>query len=274
MPRSPQLLVRSNARVLKFSFTSSSGKPTSFNYEETKSEPNKNVGDTIPKFNHNLSISSLESCSVHDNDNVSSQNLEKLESTDSTQIESHTGQPKLDDLCFYTCCERYPCYEAVVELSQCPNKMNQQLDNQHPTVAERTEEKKEIDFFLSQNSSIHDPREDINLLHEDGDESETGSDISDDTMRSDTFTCCKNDTCKKEDIVVLNICPNGSKSGCVPVLSPMTDEKEYKIKDLTNFLGMKDGVRFWSVSTIEEPKMMKKVSRSFKRSIKKSLSLK
>ena len=265
---SSQLLVRS------FSFTFSSRKSTSFNFEETISKPTKNVADTIPKCNHNLSISSLESSPVHDNDNFSGQILEKLESTDSTQIEFYTRKLKLDDLCFYTCCERYPCYEAAVELSQCPNKMNQQLDNQHPTVAESTEERKEIHFFLSRNSSIHDPREDINLLHEDGDESETGSDISDDTMRSETFTCCKNDTCKKEDIVVLNMCPNGSKSGCFPVLSPMTDEKEYKIKDLTNFLGMKDGVRFWSVSTIEEPKMMKKVSRSFKRSIKKSLSLK
>ena len=82
--------------------------------------------------------------------------------------------------------------------------MNQQLDNQHPTVAERTEERKEVHFFLSQNSSIHDPRDDINLLHEDGDESEMGSDISDDTMRSETFTCCNNDACKKEDIVILN----------------------------------------------------------------------
>ena len=259
---SPQLLVRS------FFFTFSSGKTTSFNFEETISKPTKNVADTIPKCNQNLSISSLESSPVHDNENLSSENLEKLETTDTTQIEFYTSQLKLDDLCFYTCCERYPCYEAVVELSQCPNKMNQQLDNQHPTVAERTEERKEIQSFLSQDSSIHDPREDINLLHEDGDESETGSDISDDTMRSDTFTCCKNDTCKKEDIVVLNICPNGSKSGCVPVLSPMTDEKEYKIKDLTNFLGMKDGVRCWSVSTIEEPKQMKKFSRSFKRIIK------
>ena len=259
---SPQLLVRS------FSFNFSSGKSTSFNFEETISKPTKNVADTIPKCNHNLSISSLESSPVHDNENLSSQNLEKLESTDTTQIEFYTSQLKLDDLCFYTCCERYPCYEAVVELSQCPNKMNQQLDNQHPTVAERTEERKEVHFFLSQNSSIHDPREDINLLHEDGDESETGSDISDDTMRSETFTCCNNDTCKKEDIVVLNICPNGSKSGCFPILSPMTDEKEYKIKDLTNFLGMKDGVRYSSVSTIEEPKLMRKFSRSFKRSIK------
>ena len=260
---SPQLLVRS------FSFTFSSGKSTSFNFEETISKPTKNVADTIPKCNQNLSISSLESSPVHDNENLSSQNLEKLERTDTTQIEFYTSQLKLDDLCFYTCCERYPCYEHVVELSQCPNKMNQEFDNQRSCVGERTEERKENHFYLSRDSSIHDPREDLNMLHEDSDESETGSEESDDTMPSETFTCCKNDMCKKEDIVILNMCPNGTKSECSPVLlSPMTDEKEYKIKDLTHYLGMKDGVRYSSVSTMDEPKLIKKFSRSFKRSKK------
>ena len=65
------------------------------------------------------------------------------------------------------------------------------------------------------------------------------------------------------------MCPNGRKLTCNAELSPLNDEKEYKIKDLTNYLGMKDDVRYSSV-TDEEPTLIKKFSRSLKRNKKQT----
>ena len=53
------------------------------------------------------------------------------------------------------------------------------------------------------------------------------------------YTCCENEACG-EEAVILKQCPNQSR--CQRVEIPFIEETEYKIKDLTNYLGMKDGV--------------------------------
>ena len=53
------------------------------------------------------------------------------------------------------------------------------------------------------------------------------------------YTCCENESCA-EEAVILNQCPKEIKSQKDE--SHFAEETEYKIKDLTNYLGMKDGV--------------------------------
>ena len=53
------------------------------------------------------------------------------------------------------------------------------------------------------------------------------------------YTCCENEACG-EEAVILNRCPNQIK--CQRPETSFVEETEYKIKDLTNYLGMKDGV--------------------------------
>ena len=58
-----------------------------------------------------------------------------------------------------------------------------------------------------------------------------------------SYTCCENESCM-EEAISLKWCPNEtrSQSSQVPsVHSPFEEPSEFKIKDLTNYLGMKDG---------------------------------
>ena len=120
-------------------------------------------------------------------------------------------------------------------------------------------------FKANKDNSLRDSS--IKVLEECTTTESEESDESDLSMFNEVYICCNDDHCKKEDIVILDVCPNSRKSSFNPELSPVMDEKEYKIKDLTDFLGMKDGVRYSSV-TVDEPTLIKKFSRSMKRNKK------
>ena len=155
---------------------------------------------------------------------------------------------------YFSCCERHPCDETAVDLNRCPKEVVSS------SLSTPLKEKKE-----NKDNSLRDSS--IKVLEECTTTESEESDESDLSMFNEVYTCCNDDRCKKEDIVVLDVCPNSRKSSFNPELSPVMDEKEYKIKDLTDFLGMKDGVRCSSV-TVDEPTLIKKFSRSMKRSKK------
>ena len=99
------------------------------------------------------------------------------------------------------------------------------------------------------NVSVEDTE---SLCSEDDDYSISNS-CSNENCRQDNcklYTCCDNELCHKET-VVLNQCPNNFGDslevlGDVQHQTSQTEfpevETEYKIKDLTNYLGMRDGV--------------------------------
>ena len=164
---------------------------------------------------------------------------------------------------YFSCCERHPCDEKAVVLKHCPK------EEASSSLSSSLKEKKQNKSESSCDSSIQVLEEYASTESEESDEYETSTCLhtSELSMFKEVYTCCNDDHCKEEDIVILDMCPNSRKSSYNPELSPVMDEKEYKIKDLTNFLGMKDGVRCSSV-TVDEPTLMKKFSRSLKRSKK------
>ena len=164
---------------------------------------------------------------------------------------------------YFSCCDRHPCDEKAVVLKHCPKEVVSS------SLSSPLNEKKQNKFVSLCDSSNQVLEEYASTESEESDEFEISTCVhtSDFSMLNDVYTCCNDDHCKEEDIVILDMCPNTRKSSYNPELSPVMDEKEYKIKDLTNFLGMKDGVRCSSV-TVDEPTLMKKFSRSLKRSKK------
>ena len=184
------------------------------------------------------------------------------------QLDSNTAADDLNSCLtgnsiYFSCCERHPCDEKTVVLNLCPKEVVSS------SLSTPLKEKKENKNDSLRDSSIKVLEEYVTTESEESDESETPTCLStsDLSMFSEVYTCCNDNRCKKEDIVILDMCPNSRKSSVSPELSPVMDEKEYKIKDLTNFLGMKDGVRCSSV-TVDEPTLIKKFSRSLKRNKK------
>ena len=184
------------------------------------------------------------------------------------KLESNTASDDLNSSLvgnniYFSCCERHPCDEKAVVLKHCPKEVVSS------SLSSPLKEKKQNKNDSSFDSSIQVLEEHASTESEESDEFETSTCLhtSDLSIFNEVYTCCNDDHCKEEDIVILDMCPNSRKSSYNPELSPVMDEKEYKIKDLTNFLGMKDGVRCSSV-TIDEPTLIKKFSRSLKRSKK------
>ena len=95
--------------------------------------------------------------------------------------------------------------------------------------------------------------DDTESLYSEDEEYSISNSCSNENCRQDNcklYTCCENELCHKET-VILNQCPNnfGVSSevlGDVQHQTSQTEfpevETEYKIKDLTNYLGMRDGV--------------------------------
>ena len=53
------------------------------------------------------------------------------------------------------------------------------------------------------------------------------------------YDCCFDENCKNEDKFIFDGCPNCKCSKCILETSPLSEEKEHKGKDLTQFLGIR-----------------------------------
>ena len=230
------------------------------NEEETPKKP-ENKRETVSASDQHINLFSFESSVKTKKDNIQSVSTERIEDAVTTEVFNNEFSNHTESHNYYTCCERDSCDEDVVVLSRCPKELNSSF------LSMPTNDRKEVvDLTLhSPTQSLEECQGHPNIFSENNEKFAVVPD--DDTSCNPIFTqiiytCCVDDSCKKEDIVVLDGCPNEQQSGYTPELSPVTEEKEYKIKDLTNYLGMKDGVR--SSSITDEPKLVKKFSRSLK----------
>ena len=134
----------------------------------------------------------------------------------------------------YLCCEDDPCKKEVVILDQCPN----QFKNYHLTI-----ECDDISHLtlISTNKSQNDC---INNVRKADETISTSSVDSIHDFNCQTYTCCENESCD-EAIVILDQCPNEEvRCKYTNTKSPTSNEEEghYRKKDLSDFLGIKDGV--------------------------------
>jgi hypothetical protein len=121
--------------------------------------------------------------------------------------------------------------------AQCP-----ELDNVEDTFSSEHELINEDEEITNSNSGLSNVGQHNcqGTIFEDDDS--IGSSSSVDICRQgncQNYTCCENEACG-EEAVILNQCPNEVK--CQRAEISFVEETEYKIKDLTNYLGMMDGV--------------------------------
>ena len=116
-------------------------------------------------------------------------------------------------------------------------------ENKSPHMHNQKNEEDET-LSLSSCSPTTDHPNGQRFISEDDEDSASISTVETCQYNCQNCTCCFNESCIEETIN-LKWCPNDTRSQStqVPTVhSPVEETSEYKIKELTNYLGMKDRV--------------------------------
>ena len=173
-----------------------------------------------------------------------------LEDDDSISISSAVSSCSKCDCHGYTCCEKEDCNEEVVEIDQCPRDTT----SDKPKIPK--ENIPDLSFCKIVLKCPHCHLDCLSILPEQKDTLRLARVETAGKIDSVMYSCCDNDQCHEES-VCLERCPNNSNWE-----HSDEDEREYKIKDLPNYLGMKEVVPMSEDNT--ENKILRKLSNSLK----------
>lgn len=175
-----------------------------------------------------------------------------VEDDDSISISSAVSSDCKSVCQNYICCEKESCNEEIVVLDQCPKESEKRKHSK--------EDVSNLSFskIVLQCPSCH--LDCLSILPEESDTLTLARIETSKKMNPIKYSCCDDELCR-EETVSLERCPNDpnsehSEEQC------HDDEAGYKIKDLPNFLGMKEVVPT-SVDTPEN-KILRKLSSSLK----------
>ena len=178
-----------------------------------------------------------------------------LEDEDSISISSAVSSSCKSTCRNYTCCEKESCNEEVVVLDQCPKESHSERPSS-PTADIPT-----MSFSKIILKCPHCHLDCLTILP-DGKDSLTLARIETCGQNSSVrYSCCDDELCR-EETVCLDRCPNDQNSNHSEDEYHDREEREYKIKDLPNYLGMKEVVPT-SIDTTEK-KILRKLSSSLK----------
>ena len=173
-----------------------------------------------------------------------------LEDDDSITVSSVASSGSKSCCQTYTCCEKENCNEEMVVVDQCPKEKGSEKQ------MSLKEDVPNLSFSKIMLKCPHCHLDCLTILPEHNDTLTLARVETCENVDQFKYSCCNDEHCN-EETVSLPRCPKDSY-----LEHSDEEDREYKIKDLPNYLGMKEVVPL-SVDTTEK-KILRKLSNSLK----------